>query len=278
MILADELLAWTRERHRRSRVADQRNLLDLAIVQAHRFVLSPEVQILANGLQQRPDALQTARETRFLPSGSTWIEWAPANRPHIRNGLLLIGDGERSVSEGMIFMVSSEERTLSAPLIARFDLAADAPIRAVAAGEQIYQMFGGEPVPRHQYSDWSLALVAILAVINSPRIVRFADEPNIRRLNQKRLREHKTPFLTWRTIKINVDGRQEHIGHQKNETGKMPLHFTRSHLRRVKGEWRLIQAYWSGDAKNGRILKSYQVARAGELARRGDHDIKQVKH
>src|ERR1700674_5412369 len=95
---------------------------------------------------------------------------------------------------------------------------------------------------------------AFLLLINTPHVTTQTKHDPHRALARDIRAKHKTlgiaPLRPWTEITltagVEVVENAEHAA-----TGTMPLHWTRSHLRRVLGVWTVISDYWSGDASNG---------------------------
>lgn len=254
--------------------------LEVSVIGAHRFVVSREVLALAGAIPEA--SVLRDRSTAFLPGACCWLEWetdaAGAESPPASGamtGLLLDGEEGRDLRKGNAMMVVAEPGRPLVTMTLSFALEADPPV-TLLSDAHLRAMGGSSPTPA-MTARFGTELLRLLAAINSPRIVRFEDGPDLTRLNRKRGKAHRTPFLTWRTVRINLDEKVEHLGQPRHYSGRMPLHFTRSHLRRIGGEWRLVRAYWSGDAKHGRILKTYKVGRKSDFARGGDRQpVRQI--
>lgn len=279
MILADDVLAWMGSARKTYDLAnrEQADRIEFAIIQAQRFRLSPSVQELVDQLRQRPAALLASRATMFLPAPMTWIEWADEKGiSSVRCGFLLLGrDDDLHAGAALIVHNASPSKVLL-PISCRFQLT-DPQLPTVSpvwGGEDIlrqiedrYRIKTGEISRTNpkMYEEFGVTLLAILALINAPKVATTRPGDDLTRLNLKRRKKGRTPLLTWRTVIINVDAPDVRTAYHPGDTGKMPLHFVRSYLQRNHGEWRLVRAHWRGDAEHGRILKNYRAVRDGEI-------------
>ena len=121
MILADDLLEYTLKHKTDFGGAMHAERIEAALLQAQRFVLSPQVQDMVLDLVvRRPRVLLESRRTMFLPAPLTWIEWEhPTARDPVintvdplstgirRTGFLLIGENLEDLHSGAALIVAS---------------------------------------------------------------------------------------------------------------------------------------------------------------------------
>lgn len=108
---------------------------------------------------------------------------------------------------------------------------------------------------------------AILAIINSPRIVgRRTHRPHAglqRALRRARgLGVGKFPLRGWTEIILEITPPQVDVSgrvHETRLTGRRALHFVRQHLRIRNGGLELVSAHWRGDAALGIKRSRYKV-------------------
>lgn len=108
-------------------------------------------------------------------------------------------------------------------------------------------------------------LFAILALINSPKLVTFSPV-DVSRLNKHRLKRGRDPFFEHKEVRINVDLRQDqHLFGQSGE--ERPQHFVRAHPRFLvhprykKVSVVMIPPHYRGNPAVGIIETSYRADR-----------------
>lgn len=116
-----------------------------------------------------------------------------------------------------------------------------------------------------QARTWSRLVVALLALINSPKIIgRKQHMPNrtLERKLTKNLAGGKFPLRAWTEIKLQVSKPPEIDDgepHEAHLTGRRALHFCRAHLRIRLGQLEYVTSHWRGDPSIGIKQSRYLV-------------------
>jgi hypothetical protein len=104
-------------------------------------------------------------------------------------------------------------------------------------------------------------LLAILALVNSPKVVSFlhADQ---KRLNRRREAKGKYLYHPHHTVRLNVDKKvQRAIRHATGDGPTRALHLVRAHLRFVRNQYVLVKPHWRGDPQKGIMNTTYEADR-----------------
>jgi hypothetical protein len=219
----------------------------------------------------------------FLPAVRTWIEWsAPDEKaPRGRLGVMLTrgGDGFADISLFGINANPAETRLAGHPdsmgrlgrialgdELARISATLD-PDHPERSERAFIQLADDVLIGPGADAGFSLAwqVYAFLLLINTPHVTTQTKHDPHRALARDIRAKHKTlgiaPLRPWTEITltagVEVVENAEHAA--TSATGTMPLHWTRSHLRRVLGVWTVISDYWSGDASSGVKQSRYKV-------------------
>jgi hypothetical protein len=283
MILADALMEHL-EQHARLTDRDYYEI-QLAVLQAHRFTLSPATQEQVEHLiSGRADVLLSERNTAFLPAPLTWIEWehlGRANEAVPKTGFLLIGGHGIDIHAGVMMVVFRPAGARHVfTMNGGFSLQDNPPFFDTNTEEDrkrfdehlaLWKKQRPDAARQHPgldpkiYEECGIALLAILSLINSPRATHTQPGADLTKLNRARLRNGRTPFLTWRKVVLNIDDEEaSRAARRMSESGRAPLQFVRAHLQRYCGEWQQVAPYYRGDAAFGRVIKSYAAVRKGE--------------
>lgn len=104
-------------------------------------------------------------------------------------------------------------------------------------------------------------ILAVLALINSPKIVR-QDPARLERLNIKRKAVGRYTFHPHHVVRLNIDRKSVRVGASDGGDGaSRALHFVRAHLRLWEGRYILVQPHWRGDPQVGIRKPNYEVDR-----------------
>jgi hypothetical protein len=110
---------------------------------------------------------------------------------------------------------------------------------------------------------WGRAIMAAVAVINSPRVIgRREHQPHVglqRELGRQHNAGGKFPMECWTEIMLEVTPTAHGVGHDGVLTGKRALHFCRAHLRLRLGRVELVSSHWRGDPAIGLRRGRYTV-------------------
>jgi hypothetical protein len=128
-------------------------------------------------------------------------------------------------------------------------------VDAAAAGQQ-----------NDLYSELAPQLVALLAMINTPRVVgRRQHMPHAglqKALARARQMVGKSPLRAWSEIVLEVTPPDLHHDEDPRElrlSGAKALHFVRAHLRIRLGHLELVSSHWRGDPALGIKQTRYRV-------------------
>lgn len=228
----------------KSRTFDDRCGLLKRLDDTHCFDCSevfPLAKQMAWDMAQRGEWLE---QTAFLPAPRTWIEWAEDGE---RVGLLLEQRGDHCFG--------------------RVATAGD-----FASGERplLFCLGGGagrNEIEGHRMAYLWRAIIAMLAMINSPRIIGRKQHMPHRGLERKLANSKalvgKFPLRAWTELTLSVSD----IGHRANGkeqeahyTGEKCLHFCRAHLRIRNGRLERVTAHWRGNPALGIKRTRYRLA------------------
>lgn len=180
--------------------------------------------------------------TAFLPAPRTWIEW--------------IEDGER-------IGVHLESR-------GEYIFGRAASSTEFATGVGAFMIAGGNKVKTNWAAgrpDSCRAVLAMLAIINSPRLIgrkqHMLHKGLERRLANAKGLVGKFPLHAWTELKLSVSdiGKQaDGTNYEAHYTGEKCLHFCRSHLRIRNGKLERVTAHWRGNPALGIKRTRYKVA------------------
>jgi hypothetical protein len=203
---------------------------------------------LAGGIVHDAAKLEAAAPYIFLPAVDTWIEWQDQGAGNI--GMFFGGVGE-SVTMGRGFFAAhrfKDPEDSGDMLLFNYDL-------------ETYQI-NHLPHPEMDMHDRAIhakataelkpIIFAILALINSPKIIR-SKEIDITRLNKKRASLGRYTFHPHHEVRLNVDKRVISTVKGESDGASKCLHFVRTHLRFVpsQGGYTMVQPHWRGDPALG---------------------------
>ncbi len=202
------------------------------------------------------DRIRGMQATRlaFLPAPITWIEYRNRDMPQ-RHGVLLIeGDG---IALGVICVHEGDAMCAVAEIALQLSCAED-------FGQLREFQPHVEWVPTQWVTNMCRDIYAMLAIINSPRVIgrkqRMPHAGLQRRLAAARGMVGKYPLQTWSEVVLEVTPPVIDIGeHEARLTGGKALHFCRAHLRVQHGKLVLVSSHWRGDPALGMKQTRYRV-------------------
>lgn len=215
---------------------------------------------LAKKFVDRAEAARSAWENLlFLPAPKTWIEFGLNGR---RFGVLL---EQRNGFASAYWAAASEAGFVS------FDSIGKLPLQGHAVTSSLDTQFWPSIFPAHSRSEaeartWNWQIIALLAMINAPRIVGRRQHDPHRGLARKLLAGRgicgRFPLRAWTEIILEVTPPRDASSDEPSETrltGQRALHFVRAHLGIRWGQLVLISACWRGDASLGIRQSRYLV-------------------
>lgn len=201
----------------------------------------------------------------FLPAPRTWIEWRRDDGS--REGVLL------EEVDGLNFAraywaYSSEGMFLSAKKGGALKLHGDGN---AASDHVLVREFKNETMA--EAGGWTVWIYAILAMINTPRVIGRRQHMPHRGL-EKRLIANKAlvgkfPLRAWTEIRLEVAPPKNESGEPSKGahlTGERALHFCRAHLRVRLGKLEYVSAHWRGDASLGIKQSRYKLTKSRRAA------------
>ncbi|TXI87765.1 MAG: hypothetical protein E6Q40_04515 [Cupriavidus sp.] len=184
-------------------------------------------------------------DTAFLPAPRTWIEFRSNGE---RTGVLL----EDIAGKLADVRLAGRNGSLSIPLTLWLGEAAITNPDARISGN----------VEDH----FQRVLVAILAIINSPRIIGRQQHAPHKGLERRLLKEKglvgKFPLHAWTELKLSVTdiGTQANgTVHEAHYTGEKCLHFCRAHIRVKRGRLEKVSGHWRGNPALGIKRTRYRL-------------------
>lgn len=204
-------------------------------------------------------------EWSFLPAPNTWIETAV---PYLgrRQGAMLTADKN---GDWCLLSAVAEESNGD---IVQF------PAGMMALAPQLERCAlcedGSEPIARRPPDMFAAEFDGILRakfieyytyllMINTPKLINRKTHVAHRGLQRdlRRLGGLTFPLQAWTEILLpitTIDGAGMRVD-ASGLAGRVCLHWTRSHKRRIAGVWTLIKDYWSGDASLGIKQSRYSL-------------------
>jgi hypothetical protein len=208
-----------------------------------------EVRELADSLWAAFAKTGVDTDRVFLPAPRTWIE-------------ILTGPVGR-----MGFLIEERRSGKEATVRVAFDRGSLIDVGVMGLGNNAHK-----PAPMglaNDTIDMSGLLYALLAIINTPRIIgRRQHMPHRgleRRLTQALGAQGRFPLNAWTEIKLQVAPPKDMSGEGSTEahlTGQRALHFCRSHLRIRCGRLEVVRSHWRGDASLGLRQSRYRLTGA----------------
>lgn len=113
-------------------------------------------------------------------------------------------------------------------------------------------------------------LVAILALMNSPKLVR-TEEHTLDKFNARRLKRGKYPYFPHHQVYLNVDKHALKVQKGQGDGPERALHFVRAHPRfYVHPRYKeasvvIVQPHWRGNPELGIKNPTYNVEREGSV-------------
>lgn len=182
-------------------------------------------------------------QTAFLPAPRTWIEF--------------IEDGQRM---GILLTCRDDYAFAKCAFV---DRSMDTGIVLCLGSEASHNDYEHRNEYRHLYR----VILAILAIINSPRVIgRQQHMPHRgleRRLAKAKGLVGKFPLHAWTELKLSVSDigkRADGTTHEAHYTGEKCLHFCRAHLRVKNGRLERVSAHWRGNPALGIKRSRYRLA------------------
>lgn len=221
--------------------------------------------------------LKTA-ELTFLPAPDTWLEWT-ADRSDERTGCLLTQEDVRLDEFPTIVDLAMVRWATSHPFMTSLDKF-DLKRAEFEKGDDLYtgtlqlrRSFNNNGPVKFTASPgsgraWNVTLTlnlwALLAIINSPRVIgRRQHMPHAglqRQIAHSRGMVGKFPLHAWTEIKLEVmPPRIDDGSHEAMLTGQKALHFCRAHLRVRNGRLEHVRSHWRGDPALGMKRSRYVV-------------------
>ncbi len=207
----------------------------------------------------------------FLPAPLTFVEFILNG---VRNGLLLHEEtvaGERAIvirwcKDGHgVFGSSWVASYLYVDRISDHQAEVLSEIRCINSSFEAEWNASAESYCRGQGVAPRIVL-ALLACINTPRIVGRTVQTPHRRLERDLIEEQAIsgsfPLREWTTIHLHItppDEAKVLPDYEAHLTGRKALHFVRAHLRLRNAKVEFVQAHWRGDASKGIRRSRYEV-------------------
>lgn len=276
------------------------------IAQGRRVVIHPDVMELATDLvSQGEDKVRKVAPFAIWPDYDTWVEGEiPAEQGILRFGFYFTGSHpttghpyHESVSRGAGFLCVATRGPDDYEVITLdYDLAAYKleykPITG-AVGEALSRMpahlrLGEEfttALAKARQEEDPLAmsvktaelrkvmkpiLIAILALMNSPKLVRVTEHTQ-ERFNARRLKRGKYPYFPFHQVDLNIDKTSLTVQRGQGDGPERALHFVRAHPRfYVHPRYKqasvvIVQPHWRGNPELGIKDPSYNVGREGSV-------------
>lgn len=102
--------------------------------------------------------------------------------------------------------------------------------------------------------------LAMISLINSPKIIDTITKPTQHFLNKKRIRNGKPPITEYHVIKLKPEIERQFRESEKNAaSGKMPFHWRRGHFKALPCGLRWWNAHTVGKKENGEVVSGYLV-------------------
>lgn len=229
------------------------------ILQAHCFECSDVVELACELKMQMPHHGTDARST-FLPAPKTWLEW----RCHdgSRNGCLLLAEGDDFADRIEAIGNQGGIKDKYGLTGLSFSMGTRIPLKykPVAKDSDAEYVRRRLVLAELGFDEHTLAL---LAIINTPRVVSRESNPAHRGLQRDaRRRGFHEKIPDWNKIKLEIN-RPQTVGaggRTDTITGGKALHFCRSFIRIKRGRLEIVKSHLRGNAVNGIKLSHYVVA------------------
>lgn len=239
---------------------------------AARFRLDEKAQQFVDAIMVDGDRLRAHAHHLFWPGTHCWFEWVDNG---IQWGIRFVGAGADELHVGSINMwMWPREAAYPVLGLARCDLKRSvAPIEIQMVGDATSGglielsgrmrnwMVGPSPVAEStEHAATASTILAILSLLNSPRIVRVVDISRTK-INSKRMRGGKFPLLAYSEVTVDLAKKQITTLRLDTDGNRRPLHWVRAHLRFRMGQWEIVKPHWRGDASIGIKRPAYKLTR-----------------
>jgi len=191
----------------------------------------------------------------FLPAPTTWCEYAGSG---MRLGMLM----QEADPFILMHIVLGWEGRLAICGVAAL------PISGQHFGEVRATRVLAEGFPQHRANHIQMDAFPILAMINSPGVVRQRLEPPHKGLQRDLVRAgllaRDVPIARWSEVLLDVDPPPiEGEPKEARLQGDKALHFCRAHLRIARGRLVRVRGHWRGDSSKGVVLSRYRLRPPG---------------
>lgn len=262
MLLLDRILQWTEKTRG---IIPQAKPLNTAV----RFRLDQSAQRFVDMVSVDRERLVSAAPVLFWPAAHCWIEWRGSDGHAY--GVRFIGanaDDEVHVGSMNLWLWPKDADRPGAFGLGRCDLQRRAhPIEIMNVGSDdlpqslaLVRRFT-QPTALEQSEDdakTSATILAVLSLLNSPRIVKITDISKVK-INNRRLRGGKFPLLSFREVRIDLSKPDISALKLDSDGTRRPLHFVRAHLRLRLGSWEVVKPHWRGDPSIGMRNPAYKL-------------------
>lgn len=192
------------------------------------------------------DLLNSLPGPHFLPSPATWLEM---DFDCGTMSMLAVEDGP-----GFDVSINTEYHIDPYPFVMMIRIGLCIPPRGITAKWTLpperQEGFGGVRSLGH--------LFTMLDIINTPGIVRLT-EGAVHRGFARTMKNAGYPLRAWHEVKIDPKAIKTVTKNNYTPAFHMPLHFVRSHRRRVWQQDVVIRAHWRGDPALGIEQTRYRV-------------------
>lgn len=215
---------------------------DTRVLRVHNDVIA-----LAGGIVHDRAKLESAAPFIFLPAVNTWIEWEDQAG---KIGLLFTGKGDSVCMGHGLFAArrTTDPRDSGDMILFNYDLETF-HIQHIPHPEMDFK---DRMIHAEATAQLKPIIFAILALINSPKIIR-SKEIDVSRINKKRAAMGRYLFHPHHEVRLNVDKRSITTVKGEGDGASKCLHFVRTHLRFVpsQGGYTLVHPHWRGDPALG---------------------------
>lgn len=226
-------------------------------------VFDMAADLCVNNSMLGPAAMNS--DLAFLPAPKTWIEWRRGEHGNEREGVLLeqTADG-RAAWCTWAFKGAGLFRSQAKHHRFAIGLGDEVVAMKVADKAGVARWLSGET--EAQARGWTALVYALLALINTPRVIgRRQHMPHAgleRRLLQMKGIVGKFPLHAWTEITLECkppDDMSDMPGYEARLTGMKCLHFCRAHLRIRRGRVEFVSSHWRGNPALGMKQSRYRV-------------------
>lgn len=222
---------------------------------------------LAEDLHRRAvkkGALQLMETQTFLPAPRTWLEW---RRNGMCEGVLLEQGRTPQAVGGADFAYSywasaGYDMFLSARQSGKLVLSPD-PLLFGGSWPSVRNLHGET---EDEQRGWIFTLYALLAIINTPRLIGRKQHMPHRGLERALVRAQpligQFPLHAWTELTLSASAMMQQangVVHEAHLTGERCLHFCRAHLRVRNGQLQQVKAHWRGNPSIGTRQTRYRL-------------------